>query len=66
MTLNRQKSQIIDKREAISPIFKDILRFQSRSRVFSPIRQVFKDSRNISLSTGNQSPNFYKMYFSGD
>ncbi len=37
MTAYQEKSQIIDKRDAISRVFKKILCFQSSSKVFSPI-----------------------------
>lgn len=66
MTPNQQKSHIINKREVISLIFKDILCFQSCSKHISPILQIFNDSENISLSKGNQSPKLYKLCFLGD
>ena len=46
MVANQQKSQIIIKREPISPEFKGILCFQNSSRAFSPILQ------NILISLG--------------
>ena len=65
MIASRQIWLFIIKKDAISLIFKDILRFKNSSKYISPILQIFKDSRNISLSKGNQSPKLYKMSFLG-
>jgi len=54
MTVYQQKSYIIDKKDAISLIFKDILCFQNSSRAFSSFFQnilmpleVFRCPRGI-------------------
>ena len=66
MTVNQQKSQIIDKKDTISLIFKDILCFQSTSKHISPILQIFDGPGSVSLFQGYQSPKFYKLCFLGD
>jgi len=66
MTTDQQKSQIINKRELISLELKGIFCFQSSSKYFSPILHIFNNPGRISLSKGNQSPNFYKSNFLGD
>jgi len=65
MIADQQILLFIDKINAISLIFKDILCFQSSSKSFSPIRQVFSSPETISLSKGNQSPKLYKTSFLG-
>jgi hypothetical protein len=65
MTVNQQKLQMIDKRDAISLIFKDILCSQNSSKYISPILQIFNDPGSVSISKGNQSPKLYKTAFLG-
>jgi hypothetical protein len=60
MVSNQQKSQIIDKRDALSLKFKDVLCFQNGSIVFSPILQIFDEPGNVSFFQSNQSPNSIK------
>jgi len=64
MTPYKKKSQIIDKREALSLIFKDILCSKSRSKYISPFLQnILNIPGNILLFQGNQSPNYIKLAY---
>jgi len=63
MTSNQQKSYIIDKKDAISLIFKDIFCFQNSSKYFSPFLQMFDAPGSISIFQGNQSPNFIENIY---
>ena len=66
MIVNQIKSQFINKNRAPHLKSKDIFNIQYRQKAFSPIFQIFEDSRNISLSRGNQSLKLYKTSFLGD
>ena len=57
MTAYQKKLHIINKRDALSLKFKDVLCFQSSLRYFFPILQIFDAPGSISLFQGNQSPN---------
>jgi len=67
MIANQQKLQMIDKRDAISLIFKDILCSKNSSKYISPILQsILMPPGSVSLSNGNPSPKLYKTSFLGD
>lgn len=66
MIASRQILLFINKKDAISLIFKDILRFQNSSRAFSFFLQIFNSPETILLSKGNQSLKLYKLCFLGD
>jgi len=56
MTVYQQKSHIINKKEPISLIFKDIFCFQNSSIVFSPILQntlIFLEACRYSMIFNN-------------
>jgi len=60
MTANQKKSRFIEKKDAISLIFKDILCPQNSLKYFSPFFQIFDIPKSFFISQGNQSPNFIK------
>jgi len=64
MTAIQQKSHAIDKKNDISLMFKDIFCFQSSSKSYSPILQIFDDPGIISLFQST-IPEFHETSLSG-
>jgi len=64
MKATHQKSHIIDKKNAISLVFKNIFCFQRSSKSYSPILQIFDDPGIISLFQST-IPEFHETSLSG-